>query len=139
MSQILRFLQRRSLIWGDSLDCFDGTAVSLGSEPSSPLPIRFGRCPQMLNTTSQSKCMRWHPRQRAGSTRPLWFLRFPFLHMRQSREPASITSFLMTSVKQYGCPVEEPSPSNPNPQQDTSNGQGPRYRRKSYCPYVSVP
>ena len=26
----LLFLQRRSLIWGDSLDCFDGTVVSLG-------------------------------------------------------------------------------------------------------------
>ena len=89
---------RSDLIWGDSLDCFDGTAVSLGSEPSSPLPIKFVRSPQMLNTTSQSKYMRSHPRQRAGSTRPLWLLRFPFLHLCQSREPASIiTSFLMTS------------------------------------------
>ena len=64
-------LQRHSLIWGDSLDCFDGTAVSLGSEPSSALPIKFVRSPQMLNTTSQPKYMRWHSRQRAGSTRPL--------------------------------------------------------------------
>lgn len=54
---ILRFLQRRSLIWGDSLDCFDGTAVGLGSEPSSALPIKFVRCPQMLNTTNQSEYM----------------------------------------------------------------------------------
>jgi hypothetical protein len=65
------FLQRRSLIWGDSLDCFDGTAVDLGSEPSSALPIKLVRCPQMLDTTNQSKYMRWHPRQRAGPTRPL--------------------------------------------------------------------
>lgn len=33
----------------------------------------------------------------------------------------------------YGCPVEEPSPSNPNPQQDTSNGQAPRYRLPANC------
>lgn len=71
LSRIFYVLQRRSLIWGDSLDRFDGTAVNLGSEPSSPLPIKFVRFPQMLNTTNQSKCMRWHPRQRAGSTRPL--------------------------------------------------------------------
>ena len=47
--------------------------------------------------------------------------------------------FIFDDITQYGCPVEEPSPSNPNPQQDTSDGQAPRYRRKSYRPYVSVP
>ena len=30
--------------------------------------------------------------------------------------------------------MEEPSPNNPNPEQDTSNGQEPRYRCKSYHP-----
>ena len=66
---ILRFCicNAAGLIWGDSLDCFDGTAVSLGSEPSSSLRIKFVRSPQMFNTTSQSKYMRWCPRQRAGS------------------------------------------------------------------------
>jgi hypothetical protein len=56
---VLRYKRRRGLIWGDtgSLDRFDGTDVSLGSEPSSPLPIKFVGCPQMLNTTSQPKCL----------------------------------------------------------------------------------
>jgi hypothetical protein len=59
--------------------------------------------------------------------------------MCQSREP-SFDYFIFDDITQYGCPVDEPSPSDPNPQQDTSNGQAPRYRRKSYCPYpVSVP
>jgi len=33
----------------------------------------------------------------------------------------------------YGCPVEEPSPDNPNPPQDTSNGQEPRYHLPANC------
>jgi hypothetical protein len=32
-----------------SVDCLDRADVSLGSEPSPPLPVRFIRPPQMLN------------------------------------------------------------------------------------------
>jgi hypothetical protein len=96
LAYVLRFRNAAVSFGGGSLDCFDGAAVILGSEPSSPLRIKLIRSPQMLNTTSKSKHMRWHPRQRAGSTRSLCLLRFPFLHMCQSRKPDSITSYLMT-------------------------------------------
>jgi hypothetical protein len=59
--------------------------------------------------------------------------------MCQSRETCfDYSIFSDDIITQYGCPVDEPSPSNPNPQQDTSNGQAPRYRRKSYCPHPRV-
>jgi hypothetical protein len=33
----------------------------------------------------------------------------------------------------YGCPVVEPTPGNPNPEQDTSNGQQARFRLPANC------
>ena len=60
------------------------------------------------------------------------FSDFPFFTCVSPGKPC-FDSFISDDITQYGCPVEEPSPSNPNPQQDTSNGQAPRYRRKSYC------
>ncbi|KAI0304725.1 hypothetical protein BC826DRAFT_1100522 [Russula brevipes] len=33
----------------------------------------------------------------------------------------------------YGCPEEPPTPANPSPAQDTSNGQKPRYRLPANC------
>lgn len=37
---------------------------------------------------------------------------------------------------QYGCPVEQPSPSNPNPEQSPVNGQL-RHRRKQHDSYIT--
>jgi hypothetical protein len=60
------------------------------------------------------------------------FSDFPFFTCVSPGKPLLRLLHFSEDITQYGCPVDEPSPSNPNPQQDTSNGQAPRYRRKSY-------
>jgi hypothetical protein len=52
LSWILRLCDR-CLTWLFSVDCFNGAAISLGSEPSSRLPVGFIRPPQVFNATGQ--------------------------------------------------------------------------------------
>lgn len=55
------------------------------------------------------------------------FLDFPWYTCVSPGHHSDLLRFLMSS--QYGCPVEQPSPSNPNPEQSAVNGQL-RHRRK---------